>query len=83
MGGQWLGVEGLLDVLAGDLINSKEAGACGVLSGEARDVIHERGRSRTALVSGRRRPGATRTSGRLETPGLAAADLWSFLQAVT
>ena len=45
MGGQWLGVEGLLDVLAGDLINSKEAGACGVLSGEARDVIHERGRA--------------------------------------
>jgi len=38
-------VEGLLDVLAGDLINSKEAGACGVLSGEARDVIHERGRA--------------------------------------
>jgi hypothetical protein len=39
------GVEGLLDVLAGDLVNSKDAGACGVLSGEARDVIHERGRA--------------------------------------
>jgi hypothetical protein len=33
----------LLDVLAGDLVNSKDAGACGVLSGEAEDVVHERG----------------------------------------